>query len=68
MTEVNGISPCSSLPFVGATDRHGGNKRGKWETAHQQDQAQDEPASLQSGRGEKGIEETISYQLEFPVN
>lgn len=68
MTEVNGVSPCSSLPFVGATDRHRGKKRGKWEMAHQQGQARDEPVSLQSGRGGKGIEETISYQLEFPVN
>lgn len=25
MTEVNGISPCSSLAFVGGTDRHGGD-------------------------------------------
>lgn len=68
MTEVNGTSPCSSLAFVGGTDRHGGKKTEKWEMAHQQDEALDKSGSPQSERREKGIEETISYQLEFPVN
>lgn len=70
MTEVNGISPCSSLAFVGGTDRHGvgGRMKGKWEMEHQQGQAWDKPASLQRERGKKGIEETISYQSEFPAN
>lgn len=31
-------------------------------------QAWDKPGSLQRERGEKGIEETISYQSEFPAN
>lgn len=32
MTEVNGISPCSSLAFVGGSDRHGGRRgeNGEW--------------------------------------
>ena len=32
--------------LLGGTDGHGGKKKGKWEMAHQQDQAWDEPGSL----------------------
>lgn len=52
MTEVNGISPCSSLAFVGGADRHGGKKRDKWEMEHQQGKARENPGILlrMSGR------------------
>lgn len=49
MTEVNGISPCSSLAFVGGTDRIGGRggERGKWNMSRKRpgkprDSAEDE--------------------------
>lgn len=32
--------------LLGGIDEHGGKKKGKWEMAHQQDQAWDEPGSL----------------------
>lgn len=68
MTEVNGISPCSSLAFVGGSDRHGGRRGENGGMEHQQGQARDKPGSLRRERGEKGIEETITYQSEFPAN
>lgn len=64
MTEVNGIGPCSSLAFVGGTDRHGGvcaNR--KWNISRKRPGKPRESAKNEG----KGINEKI-YQLEFPSN
>lgn len=49
MTEVNGIGPCSSLAFVGGTDKHGegGVEMGNGTSTGQ---GQGNPGSLQRTR------------------
>lgn len=68
MTEVNGISSCSSLAFVGGPDRQQGEEEERLGNGTRQSQAQDKPRNLHRERGGKGIKETISYQSEFPAN
>lgn len=64
MTEVNGIGPCSSLAFVGGTDKHGGVGNGKWNIGRKRPGKPRESAKNE----EKGINEEICYQSEFPSN
>lgn len=68
MTEVNGISPCSSLAFVGGTDRHGGKMRGKMGNGASAGPGPGQARESAKETGEKGIEEMIRYRWEFPAN
>lgn len=64
MTEVNGIGPCSSLAFVGGTDRNGGGGNRKWNISRKRP---GKPRESTKNEG-KGITEKICYPLEFPSN
>lgn len=64
MTEVNGIGPCSSLAFVGGTDRNEGGGNRKWNISRKRPGKPRESAKNEG----KGITEKICYPLEFPSN
>lgn len=59
MTEVNGIGPCSSLAFVGGTDRHGGVEIGNGISAGK---GQGNPGSPQRMRGKVSPKRSATHR------